>query len=381
MKLLTPGPNEPIAVIAKLAGDSCNINCYYCYEKRQPYGDGRDRLTPEVLRLFLAKCGTRPIRVVLHGGEPLVVGKRRMRELLEVLTDYPGPVALAMQTNGLLLDAGWLALFDEVAPAIDIAVSLDGPGTANSFRVDYRDRPTYDRVLRAITLLGESGRDVGIATTVTRLLLGREEELMELLASLPRVRAVRLSPCLDYSVVTRKFPKGNELSLRVLNGAGRGAAGWATAPGEFARFVARCFDLWRQSHYWQFLLEPTYSMLLSASGGDSALTDWSDRKEPFIVSLYPTGDVHSSDEISVPGNRLGSVYDPKSLSELLDLHTNPDLRLAMERQLATCSTCSHEAVCRGGSLADRMRLAGTPWEQEYCEARRWLIDHVHGVPA
>lgn len=378
MHLRTPTRDESIAVIAKLAGDACNINCYYCYEKRSPHAAQRVWLEPHTLRRFLDHCAGRPLRIVLHGGEPLLIGRARMALLTAEINRYDGPISLAMQTNGLLLDEAWLDFFDAELPSIDIAVSLDGPRDANRFRVNYRDQETYDGVIAAINLLAARGRDVGLAMTVTRLLLGRHVEVMELLTSLPRVRAVRLSPCLDYNVTTTKFPVGNAGALKVLNGDGEGAAGWSTTPLEYAEFVMAMFDLWKAGHWQDFLLEPLFSILLNILGRESPLTDWSEMKEPYVVSLYPGGAITSSDEISTPGNAIGHVDTIEDLRDVLGLSRNPALREAMSEELEVCGSCTHQLTCHGGSLADRMRLRHTPWNAEYCRARKRLIDHVQG---
>ena len=378
MDLLLPQADESLTVVLKLAGEACNINCYYCYEKRRPR-DGVGWLSPDLLAAFLRVAHKRPLRIVLQGGEPLLVGIRRMRDLLKVLLTYEGPLEVAMQTNGMLLSEAWLDLFDELCPGLDIGVSLDGPRMANAYRVDYRDQPTFDKVLAGIELLHRRGMEIGVCVTVTQLVLGLERETMAQIAELPHVRSVRLSPCLDYNVTTRKFPKGNAASLTLLNGTGQGAPGWATTPMEYAGFTAGCFDIWRLGHFRNFLIEPIFSILLVLTGGESTLTDWSPVKEPFMVVLYPDGKIGTSDEISGVNTTLGSVDSIDNLAEITSYQRNPALLADLRGQLAVCASCSHEAVCAGGSLADRLRLRGTPWEEEYCESRRWLIDHVKGA--
>ena len=375
MKLRLPQPGDSLTVILKLAGMSCNINCYYCYEKRKPYPD-ENWLSPQTLEAFLNASGDRPLRVVLHGGEPLLIGVARMRGLLEVLCAYRGPLELTMQTNGMLLSEKWIDLFDEYFPDIDIGVSVDGPREANAHRVDYRDQPTFDAVLRGIDLLRLRGKTIALCVTVTNLVLGRAAETMALIGGFPHVRAVRLSPCLDFDVTTLKFPKGNAQSLRLLNGSGLGASGWSTTPTEYARFVADCFDIWHREHYQHFLLEPLFSMLLHFAGAEVTLTDWSWVKEPFIVALYPDGTIGASEEISTPNAKIGTVDSVTSLDEIVGFQRNAPLLAGMRRLTAACSLCTAASVCCGGSLADRLRLEGTAWDEEYCHARRWLIDYV-----
>jgi sulfatase maturation enzyme AslB (radical SAM superfamily) len=124
-----------VSIIAKLTGEACNINCFYCYEKRKPYPSDT-YLAPETLEAFLDGLKGHPISLELHGGEPLLLGRARMRSLLEKLSTYPNVVRLAMQTNGTLLDEKWLDLFDELAPKLELGISLDGDDDANRFRVD-----------------------------------------------------------------------------------------------------------------------------------------------------------------------------------------------------------------------------------------------------
>ncbi|MBB4965772.1 radical SAM protein [Saccharothrix violaceirubra] len=375
MELVLPRPADSLTVILKLAGAACNINCYYCYEKRKPYPD-ENWLSPETLGKFLVAAGNRPLRIVLHGGEPLLIGPRRMRPLLELLAGYPGTVELTMQTNAMLLTDTWIDLFDEFFPDIDIGVSIDGPREANAHRVDYRDRPTFDKVLRGIELLRRRGKTIALCITVTDLVLGLAAETMALVADFPHVRAVRLSPCLDYNVSTLKFPKANAPSLLALNGKGRGAAGWSTTPTEYARFVADCFDVWHREYFQRFLVEPLFSMLLHFTGAEVTLTDWSVLKEPFIVALYPDGTIGASEEISTPDAAIGTVDTVGSLDEIVRFQRNLPLVTGMRELLERCSSCSHVSVCSGGSLADRLRLRDTEWDSEYCASRKWLIDYV-----
>src|SRR6185437_9446904 len=105
-----------LSVVLKLPGETCNINCHYCYEKRKPY-PGSSSLTAEMLEQFLTLMGERPLSVMLHGGEPLLVGQHRMLSLIRVLMQHPAPVSYSIQTNGTLLNARWLDFFDEHCPS------------------------------------------------------------------------------------------------------------------------------------------------------------------------------------------------------------------------------------------------------------------------
>lgn len=379
MELRLPAPGEAVLAILKLPGEMCNINCHYCFERRKPY-PGAVMLKPDILGKFLDMCGNRPLAVELHGGEPLLVGRRKMRELLKVLRGYPGPMTLAMQTNGLFLDDAWLDLFDELWPEIEIGISLDGDEQGNAHRVDFADRPTYPKVVRALDLLAARGRQVGVITVVTRRILGRADEVLDTLSRFEAVKVIKLSGCLDFNVKTKDYRTPNQRSLKLLNPDGVGMPGWATTPEEYADFLIQAFEHWRGTGaYRSYVLEPFFSIIRALSGLAVNYTSFSERKEPFIVTLYPDGRIGSSDELSMPGALLGTVELAGTLDTLLTFDSNRRLRSNMTTLLSKCSGCSHESTCRGGALTDRLRFEGTELEEAYCDYRRKVIDHVAGV--
>jgi uncharacterized protein len=67
------------------------------------------------------------LTVELHGGEPLLLGKRRFQEQIRAIRKNASPieVSFCLQTNGLLLDQEWLDIFKR--ENIPFSVSLDGP--------------------------------------------------------------------------------------------------------------------------------------------------------------------------------------------------------------------------------------------------------------
>ncbi|MGQ4599098.1 radical SAM protein [Nocardia sp. R6R-6] len=376
MELRLPAPGETVLAILKLPGEMCNINCHYCYERRKPYPNAV-MLNPEVLHRFLDLCGNRPLAVELHGGEPLLIGRRKMRGILKTLRGYPGPMTLAMQTNGLLLDDSWLDLFDELWPDIEIGVSLDGDEAGNTHRVDFADRPTYPKVVRALELLAARGRQVGVIAVVTRRLLGRADEVLDALGRFEAVKVIKLSGCLDFNVRTKDYRTPNRQSLRVLNPDGVGMPGWATSPEEYAEFLIEAFQHWRGTNaYRSYVLEPFFSIIRSISGLPTEYTSFSERKEPFVVTLYPDGRIGSSDELGMPSALLGTVQSAETIDDLLTLDSNPELRSNLTALLAKCAGCTHEQSCRGGALPDRLRFEGTGFEDAYCDYRRKVIDHV-----
>jgi radical SAM protein with 4Fe4S-binding SPASM domain len=374
--LRLPQRGQPLSVVLKLAGETCNINCHYCYEKRKPYPSAQ-RLEPDTLYQFLRLCGDRDLRVELHGGEPLLVGRPHMQALLEVLRAHRGRISLAMQTNATLLDDQWLAFFAVEWPGIDLGISLDGPPEINDrHRVDYRERGSGARVEAALRRVERHGLSVGVIAVVTRPALGCASKLIDYFQGFGAIRFLKFSPCLDFGVKTKRFPLGNRSALMELNPTGVGRPGWATTPGEYAEFMVEAFEKWRQGAFRSFLLEPIYSLIQSLAGRQPTYCHFNEAKCAYMLTLYPDGRVGSCDELRMPEAELGHLSELDDMDALLRMATNPELAGRLNRLFDKCNACSYREWCRGGCLSTRLSLQDTPGDDEYCEHRIRLIRHV-----
>jgi uncharacterized protein len=375
MKLARPSGSDPLEVILKVAGETCNINCYYCYEKRKPYGKA-EFLGPERLQAFLEVLGDRPLSIGIHGGEPLLLGTKRMAALLEVIRRYPGIVNLSLQTNGTLLTPDWLSLFDEFWPGIEIGISLDGDATTNVFRLDYRDGSTHGRVIDVLENLSVHRRRVGIIAVVTAASIGRAPELIRFFASFACVASLKFVPCFDFQVAVKKLPRGN-VGLKQLGSLVEGRPGWAISPDDYAEFVIQAFDVWRASSLFQrFSLEPVMSVLRRLAGKIPDSCHFDDRKCASVVTLYPDGRFGTCDELRLPDSLIGKVENLVSDSPLLSFNTQGDLDGRFAPLLAKCEKCDYRVSCGGGCLATRLSYLGTPLDEAYCRHRQAMIDHV-----
>lgn len=371
--LLIPVDGDPLAVVLKLPGETCNINCHYCYEKRKPY-PGAAFLEPSTVESFLALAGDRPLSVMLHGGEPLLAGRARIGELIAVLGRHSRPVSLSIQTNGILLNDKWIDFFEEHCPDIEIGISLDGDAQGNEHRVDYRGRPTYGKVTKAFELLERRGWDCGVIVVVSRKVLGRADEVVAEMLRYPSIKNVKLSPCLDYDVTSKDHRGVTGRQINLLN-PGAGMPGWATTPSEYADFLAESFASWRNlGAYRRFLLEPFVSIVRALNGQPTDFTHFDERKDPFVVTVYPDGRIGTCDELEMPAALLGHVDDAVPIGELLGRARSNELFGLLESLMASCDGCRVREVCRGGSLPDRVRLAADEQRTEYCNARGRIID-------
>ncbi|CDZ58105.1 radical SAM protein [Neorhizobium galegae] len=153
-------------VIAKIA-QRCNLNCSYCYvynrgdtswqSRPKIMSDATARLLGERILENASAHNSPQVHVELHGGEPLLLGKRRFESL--VTSMWAGArgadLTVFLQTNGTLLDREWIDLFRKLN--ISFGISLDGPAAIHDqYRLTFRNSGSHDRVMRAIKLAQES---------------------------------------------------------------------------------------------------------------------------------------------------------------------------------------------------------------------------------
>lgn len=157
------GTGNSLQVILKVT-ERCNIACTYCYfffGGDESYADNPAFIgeqTADHFVRFVEEARQRyhldQIRIILHGGEPLMLKKSRMRRLLERLRQASEGTLLrfTVQTNAMLVDEEWLQIFEELQ--VYVGVSLDGPGDLNDrYRVDKKGRGTYERVMKGVEKL------------------------------------------------------------------------------------------------------------------------------------------------------------------------------------------------------------------------------------
>lgn len=148
-------------VLIKVAS-RCNLDCSYCYVYHM--GDETWRTLPKRLApaigdaiadnlAELRAAQGRPFSVVLHGGEPLLLGaaglSRLLRRLRAVLT---GDCGISVQTNGVLLSDAVIDVL--VENDVTVSISLDGPAEVHDRnRMDTGGRPTHGAVMQGLERL------------------------------------------------------------------------------------------------------------------------------------------------------------------------------------------------------------------------------------
>jgi uncharacterized protein len=345
----------------------CNLACDYCYVYTMGDQSWRDRpnvMSPDVLRRAAGRIAEHArshdldaVRVVLHGGEPLLAGRDRLAAMIAELKGGIGGerrLEIALQTNGVLLDEPMLDLFR--AEGVRVGVSLDGSRTTNDRHRHYADgRGSGDAVERALALLsGERYREVfaGILCTVD----------------------VDAEPVPTYEALLRYEPPLIDFLLPHAN--------WARPPGRpgaYGEWLVAVFDRWYDAPRKETgvrILDEIVSLVL---GGSS-------RSEQVGLSPVTVAVVESDGDIEQVDS-LKSAY-PGACVTGLNIATDPFDRALLHpgvvaRQLgraalgAECTACPIHHLCGAGHYAHRYAPgSGFRNRSVYCRDLYRIITHV-----
>ncbi|MFJ3824968.1 radical SAM protein [Streptomyces nodosus] len=376
-----------VSVVLKLRGETCDVDCLYCFEKRK-LAPGGAQITIKHIRQLGQIFGERPLAIELHGGEPLTVGKKAMAALLDELAAQPTVHRVHLQTNGVRLDGEWLDLFDAHYPGLHIGISMDGDEQGNSWRIGYDGTAIYPHIVDALNLLAERGRTCGVVTVVTPAVLGRAAEVIDHIASFRAVRAVHLLPAFDTTVTRpltttgRRTSPSRRLQARAVSTDG---PAWAITPAQYAAFVLDAAAHWiGAGHFRRIKLDPAVATIRRLKGLDTAHCHFAAHKCSHVFTAYPDGRFGSCDELPWPQAHLLPLAAARSEADITEAQRANPLLTAGRELMTKCLSCPYRTVCGGGCTATRWRmLNATGSDDAYCDHRRRLIDgmtHLLAAP-
>jgi uncharacterized protein len=348
----------------------CDLSCDHCYVYQ--HADQSWRFKPRILAEATARqVATRiaehanihqldEVHVVLHGGEPLLLGYGRLSGVLGALCSQIDPVTrldLRIHTNGVLLDERLCALFTDYD--VKVGVSLDGDRTANDRHRKFSDgRSSYSQVRRALALL-------------------RNPEYRHLYAGILCTVDLENDPIAVYEALLAEAPPRVDLLLP--------HATWDQPPrrpsgvhAPYAAWLGRIYTRWIADG------RPVPIRLF-----DSLLSAWEGRPSwSEAVGLDPVDLlVIETDGSWEQTDSLKTAFDGAAATGLNVFHHTVDEaaahpgaaahRAGVAGLCAACRGCPVVRACGGGLYAHRHKSNnGFNNPSVYCEDLKVLIPHV-----
>lgn len=359
----------------------CNLACDYCYVYESPDQSWRDQ--PNLISLdtatafgqrlaeYLDNTGLDEVTVVLHGGEPLLLGKQRFRALIEAirngLPDASRQLSMSLQTNGVLLDAAWLDLF--ASYDMTVAVSADGPQSHDVHRIDHRGRPTFQAVERAIRLMTSQPKYADMFGGVLAV-VDLASDPVETLTWAQRLGI----PSIDFLL-----PDGTYENTPL----GIAEPGVRDNDALYGRWLQRVFDSWYVSK--SNLRIRLFENVLDLTLGGESRTEGIGPGYFSILTIETNGEIQDVDVMKITDHgvpalgRKWNVAD-SSFAEVLSSDFVRQ-RMKLHQQLPpSCTRCSLAPVCGAGHLPHRYSKAnGFDNPSIYCGDLAYLIRHVNRV--
>lgn len=185
-------PLSNVSMVLDIVTESCNLDCSYCHESaisKENYQ--RPKSYFETAEWLISKNKTKCLRWIFHGGEPLLMRYETFHEILKHLKNiakkHKVAIRFSLQTNGTLLDAGWIDYL--INNGISIGVSLDGPPYINNV---WRSRGRL--IEKQIKQYGRKGGKFGILCVLTRTNVHKINELVPYFQGLG-ASSMRFNPC------------------------------------------------------------------------------------------------------------------------------------------------------------------------------------------
>ncbi|MFI6774245.1 radical SAM protein [Nocardia sp. NPDC050412] len=364
-----PEPTTLSAVV-KIA-ERCNINCSYCYVFNA--GDETYRERPKIMgqdvieataQFLLDGCvslGISNLLVILHGGEPLLMGKKEFDRMCTTFREVLTPdlnMYITMQTNATLIDQDWLEIF--ARHHVRIGVSIDGPKQYNDeFRVTFKGGGTYDAARRGIDLL----------------LTAQERNLIPDISALCVINCQRSADVIYNHIV-------HDLGIRKLDfllpDFTHDTIG-AQDPRLYGKFLCNAFDAWIADKDPAIEVRILKSVLSTLLGGPRYVSVLG-REAINVVTIQSDGTLAADDTLRACGFEVMSEGDTIFDTTLQQFFTNDLMkRLSSDYQekAQACQSCGWLNICGGGSLINRFKKENRFSNASvYCDGLRQFFSHV-----
>lgn len=361
------GRSWPISQYVVKVHSRCDLACDHCYVyehvdqnwRAQPRAIARGTVQALARRIAEHAATHRlpRVTVVLHGGEPLLLGPQRLREVVADLRDGIEPATrldLRMQSNGVLLSEQFCEILVEYD--IKLGISLDGDRAANDRHRRFAGgASSHAKVLRALELLRRPpyrAQYAGILCTVD----------------------IANDPQAVYQALRAEQPPRLDLLLP--------HATWDRPPVRpegtatpYARWLLAIHDSWVADGR-PMSIRLFDSLRSTASGGPSG-NEWVGLDPSDLVVVETDGTWEQVDSLKTTFAGAPATGMDLFTHSVDDVSAHPQIarrQTGLSELSATCRACPVVNQCGGGLFAHRYRSAtGFDNPSAYCADLKELI--------
>lgn len=362
-------------IMTKPIGPICNLDCRYCFylEKENYYTADRKvhpswAMSPETLELYIQQyIEAQPgheVQFAWQGGEPTLLGVAYFENVVRLQAKYANgkQIQNALQTNGTLLDDAWGRFLAD--NQFLVGVSLDGPADLHDiYRVDKQQRPTFDRVMKGISVLRSHKVDFNTLTVVSRKNSQQPERVYQFLKEIGS-GYIQFIPLVERNIPDVSRTIDGLIQLHLAKPAisndddSAPVTDWSVRSIDYGRFLCTIFDEWVRADVGKVFVQHFDVALGNWYGAPGALCVFSETCGK-ALAMEHNGDVYSCDHYVYPEYRLGNIHE-KSLTELVESPEQQKFGNAKRDSLPTqCLECDVRFACHGECPKHRFTRTST----------------------
>ncbi len=381
-----PASSPPFHVMTKPVGPICNLACRYCFylEKEKLYPANEpfrmsDAVLESYIRQYIHDQGASEVHFAWQGGEPTLLGVDFFRKVVDLQKKLGDGRVIhnAIQTNGTLLDDAWCAFLTE--HHFLVGLSVDGPAPLHDrYRVDKRQQPTFDLVMRGLAYLKKHATEFNTLTVVNRANVEHPLEVYRFLKEIGSTY-IQFIPLVERTPDPAALALGLDLALPPTGNeaAAEPVTAWSVPAPAYGEFLVAIFEEWVRHDVGRTFVQLFDVALENWMGLGSSLCVFAETCG-HALALEHNGDVFACDHYVYPQYKLGNVMN-RSLGEMV---ASPEQRAFGQAKRdalpAYCRSCSVRFACNGECPQHRFMKTpeGEAGLNYLCPAYKRFFGHI-----
>ncbi len=385
---VAPWQTRPFHIMTKPVGPICNLDCTYCFylEKEKLFGRTEkfrmsDALLDKYIREYIQSQSSPEISFAWQGGEPTLLGVDFFRKVVALQEEHSDgrPISNALQTNGTLLNDEWGEFLAE--HRFLVGLSVDGPAELHdAYRVDKRQKPTFDRVMRGLEYLQKHGAEYNTLTVVNRK---NSKHPLKVYRFLKEIGSTfhQFIPLVERKPDSEAKELGLDLAsppdLDEISDEHSPVTSWSVQPVAYGDFLIKIFNEWVKTDVGRIFVQLFDVALGNWMGVGSGLCVFAE-KCGRALAMEHNGDLYSCDHFVYPKYKLGNLMN-QSLGAMVD---SPAQTKFGEDKLTTlpkyCRDCEVRFACNGECPKHRFirTPSGEPGLNYLCAGYKKFFKHI-----
>lgn len=350
--------------------NECNLGCKYCYtgsafmslSKQKSINERFVNLFPSLTKFLdelVVYNQNIDTKIILHGGEPLLITIENWHKLIKYIKDKEYPITFGVQSNGSLINNEYIEMFKKYG--FEIGISLDGDKELNDItRTNKVGGSSFPKIFKNLLRLKSEGLKFGVLVTLNKFNFKEIERIYEFFKEHQIPFSIR--PIFQ----TSYFENGN----------------FQLTPLEYGEAFCKLFDLWfNDDNVDPFLVNEFTSIIAQFTEPIEGLVSCNFTKKcsEHFVSFDLDGEVSPCNRFYGEESLKYGNINSNTLEELVNSKTAKPLAKRWEKLAKTeCKTCEVKEYCYGGCPANSFYFKDDYFAKDYyCDAYKMIYKHVN----